>query len=218
MMSKNSTSTAKKIIKIIVILILAAVLFTALVNIIMYTTGSGKIIGISDIEGDYDCIIVLGAGLRADGSPSNMLEDRIKTGVAILSAGKCNKMIMSGDNSRVEYDEVTSMKNYAVEAGVDSDVIYLDHAGFSTYESMYRAKEIFGVKKAIIVTQKYHLYRALYIAQSLGIEAVGVSADLRTYTNQPIREVREVIARVKDLIYTIIKPQPTYLGEPVSIN
>jgi vancomycin permeability regulator SanA len=110
------------------------------------------------------------------------------------------------------------MKTCAIDAGVPSEDIFMDHAGFSTYESVYRAKEIFGAKKIVIVTQEYHLHRALYIANALGIEAYGVSADLRTYAGQTKRDVREVLARIKDMGYSLFKPQPTYLGEPISLD
>lgn len=167
---------------------------------------------------DADCILILGAGVRSDGSPSNMLEDRLLVGIDIYDSGFCKTLLMSGDHGRLDYDEVNCMKNYAANAGIPTEDIFMDHAGFSTYESLYRAKEVFGAKKVIIVTQKYHLYRALYVAKSLGIEAVGVSADLRTYYGQSLRETRELAARIKDFGYTIFKPLPTYLGEPISLD
>ena len=108
------------------------------------------------------------------------------------------------------------MKNFAINKGVPEDRIFMDHAGFSTYDSLYRVKEIFGAKKVVIVTQKYHLYRALAIADSLGLEAVGVPADLRSYYGQFTREVREVAARMKDYFYIVFKPEPVVLGEKIS--
>lgn len=125
---------------------------------------------------------------------------------------------MSGDHGRKEYDEVNIMKNYAKQRGVNSENIFMDHAGFSTYESLYRAKEIFETKKIVIVTQEYHLYRALYIAKALGIQAYGISSNLRIYTGQLIRELRELIARFKEFFKCIIKPNPTCLGEKIPIN
>ena len=132
--------------------------------------------------------------------------------------GAAPKIIMSGDHGRKNYNEVGTMKQYAVEAGVPSSDVFMDHAGFSTYETVYRAKEIFGAKRVIIVTQKYHLYRALYIAKSLGLDAVGVDSDLETYRGQLKRDVREVLARCKDFATSIIKPKPTYLGEAVPVS
>lgn len=166
---------------------------------------------------DVDCVLVLGCGVWADDTPSHMLEDRLKRSLELHSLGVSDKLLMSGDHGRENYDEVNVMKGYAVEAGVPSEDVFMDHAGFSTYESMYRAKEVFQAKKIVIVSQEYHLYRAVYIAQSLGLEAYGVGADYRSYTGQTVRDLREVLARVKDLGSTIFRPEPTYLGEAIPI-
>lgn len=165
-----------------------------------------------------DCIVILGCKVKEDGQPSDMLRDRLQRGIELYRLGAAPKIIMSGDHGRKNYNEVGTMKQYAVEAGVPSSDVFMDHAGFSTYETVYRAKEIFGAKKVIIVTQKYHLYRALYIAKSLGLEAVGVDSDLETYRGQLKRDVREVLARCKDFATSIIKPKPTYLGEAVPVS
>ena len=167
---------------------------------------------------DVDCIIVLGCQVKDDGRLSHMLEDRVKRGVALYHAGAAPKLLMSGDHGRENYDEVDAMKRYAVENGVPVADVFMDHAGFSTYETMYRAKAIFGAKKVLIVTQQYHLYRALYIARQLGLEAYGVDADYRTYSGQTMRDIREVLARCKDLAMCIFKPEPTYLGETIPIS
>ena len=166
---------------------------------------------------DVDCILVLGCLVHTDGDPSDMLEDRLKRGVALYDAGAAPKLLMSGDHGREDYDEVDAMKRYAVEAGIPSADVFMDHAGFSTYESVYRAKEIFCADKILIVTQEYHLYRALYIARAMGIEAYGVSADYRGYLNQEARDLREVLARVKDFAMCIFKPEPTYSGETIPV-
>lgn len=165
-----------------------------------------------------DCIIVLGCSVRPDGSPSYMLYDRIMQGVECYNAGMAPKLLMSGDHGQSNYDEVNTMKDQAIGEGVPSSDIFMDHAGFSTYETMYRAKEIFQAKKVVIVTQKYHLYRAVYIAKQLGMDAYGVIADKRTYTKQTYREIREIAARVKDFFSVIVKPQPTYDGEIIPID
>lgn len=167
---------------------------------------------------DVDCILVLGCKVHEDGNPSHMLEDRLKRGVALYHAGAAPKILMSGDHGQEEYDEVNAMKKYAMDASVPSEDVFMDHAGFSTYESMYRAREVFGVKKIIIVTQEYHLYRAIYAAQCMGIEAYGVDADYRNYTGQFARDVREVLARVKDYLTAEFKPLPKYLGEKIDID
>lgn len=165
-----------------------------------------------------DCIVVLGCGVRPDGQPSDMLADRIAQGVALYEKGASPKLLMSGDHGRSDYDEVNTMRNVAVEAGVPADDVFMDHAGFSTYESMYRARDVFGAKRIVIVSQRYHLYRALYVAERLGLDAYGVSADLRPYAGQETREVREILARVKDFLTAIVQPPPTYLGDPISLS
>ena len=166
---------------------------------------------------DVDCILVLGCLVRDDGSPSHMLQDRLRRGIELYDLGAAPKLLMSGDHGRVEYDEVATMKQYAIDAGIASENVFMDHAGFSTYESIYRAKEIFQAKKILIVTQEYHLYRAMHIANRLGLEAYGVSSDYRTYSGQTMRDFREVLARVKDFGICIFKPEPTYLGEAIPI-
>lgn len=209
----------KKIIKVVFILAVCSVAAGIGINIYVCESVKNLIYKPEDVYGmDADCILILGAGVRPDGSPSNMLEDRLITGINIYKNGNTPKILMSGDHGRVEYDEVNCMKNYAVYDGVDPDDIFMDHAGFSTYESMYRARNVFGAKKIIIVTQEYHLYRALFVAKSLGLSPVGVSADLRTYSGQGLRDTREIAARLKDFMYTIVKPYPTYLGDAISLS
>lgn len=166
---------------------------------------------------DYDCILVLGAGIR-QGRPSDMLADRLNVAIELYKNGVAKKILVSGDHGQVDYDEVNVMKNYCIENGVPSEDVFMDHAGFSTYESIYRAKEIFGVSKMVICTQEYHLYRALYIAEAFDIEAVGVNCTLRNYVNQFMRECREIVARCKDTFTSLFKPQPTYLGDKITLN
>lgn len=167
---------------------------------------------------DVDCILVLGCQVKADGVPSHMLEDRLRMGVELYQVGASPKLLMSGDHGQQEYNEVATMKRYAVDAGIPDKDVFMDHAGFSTYESLYRAKEIFGVDKVVIVSQKYHLYRALYIAEQLGVEAYGVGADYRSYWGQAKREVREILARCKDMLTTTFHVSPTYGGEAIPIQ
>ena len=164
-----------------------------------------------------DCVLVLGAGVR-DGSPTPMLRDRLITGISLYKSGAAPKIIMSGDHGREDYDEVNVMKSYAVENGVPDSDVFMDHAGFSTYDSIYRAKAVFEADSIIIVTQKYHLYRALYIAERLGVNAVGVSADLDDYSGQLKRDLREIAARDKDFFSCLFKPEPKYLGEKIPVS
>lgn len=166
---------------------------------------------------DVDCILVLGCGVWGDGQPSHMLEDRLKRSLEMYQLGASDKILMSGDHGQVGYDEVNVMKTFAVDAGVPSEDVFMDHAGFSTYESMYRAKEVFQAKKILIVSQEYHLYRAIYIARQLGMDAYGVAADYRSYVGQSARDLREMLARVKDVGSCLLKTKPTYLGEAIPI-
>lgn len=212
----------KIIIRIFCILVCLGILGLAAVfgiNTIVKSTAKDKILTAEQaarLEG-VDCILVLGCGVHSDGSPSDMLHDRLQRGVELYDLGAAPKLLMTGDHGREGYDEVDAMKSFAVEAGVASENVFMDHAGFSTYESMYRARDVFQAKKIIIVTQEYHLYRAIYIAESLGLEAYGVSADYRSYHGQLGRDVREMLARVKDFGTSIFQPKPTFLGEAIPI-
>lgn len=166
----------------------------------------------------YDTILVLGAGVYSNGDPTAMLRDRLDTSVEVFNSGKSPKILASGDHGRKNYNEVKAMKNYLIENDIDSKNIFMDHAGFSTYESIYRAKEIFKSKKILIVTQEYHLSRAIYCARKLGLEAYGISANKQDYIGMSKYKLREVAARFKDFIYVhILKPEPTFLGEPIPI-
>lgn len=210
----------KRILIILMILALAGSCLVGGINGFILLSTSGQILSPEDAAklGNIDCILVLGCQVKSDGVPSHMLEDRLKRGVALYQGSTAPKLLMSGDHGRTGYNEVGAMKQFAIDAQVPSEDIFMDHAGFSTYESLYRAKHIFGVKRVLIVTQKYHLYRALHIANALGIEAWGVAADYRSYYGQFRRELREVLARVKDLGTGLFKPKPTYLGDKIPIT
>ena len=209
----------KKILKYGTIAIIIMVTIIIGINLYVKISTNKQIVKKTDYTklSNIDCIIVLGAGIW-NNEPSPMLEDRLLEGINLYKNNVSNKLIMSGDHGRAEYDEVNIMKNYAIEKGVKSEDIFMDHAGFSTYDSIYRAKEIFGANKIIIVTQKYHLYRALYISEKLEINSYGVASNLRIYPGQFIREIREILARNKDVLKCITKPMPTFLGEKISLN
>ena len=215
-------SKKKLILRIFIVLVVLGVLGIASVagiNGIVIGTASRRILSPEEAAEltDVDCILVLGCLVNDGGVPSDMLHDRLRQSVELYKMGAAPKLLMSGDHGREYYNEVDAMKIYAVGQGIASEHVFMDHAGFSTYESMYRAKEIFGVKKVIIVTQEYHLYRAVYIARSLGLDAYGVTSDYNRYLGQFRRDVREVLARVKDFGTSILKPEPTYLGETIPI-
>ena len=170
------------------------------------------------VADDFECIFVLGCNVWENGEPSHMLRDRLLRGIELYNLGISDTLLMSGDHGQEGYNEVQTMKDFAIKYEIPSEDVFMDHAGFSTYESIYRAKEIFGVDKMVIVTQEYHLYRALYMAEKLGVEAYGVGADSNRYYGQTMRDVREVLARAKDFIQVIIKPEPTYLGDKIDIT
>lgn len=213
-------SLLKKILMLTLCLILVIGISVLVINAVVKNAAKPYLINAEDAAelSDIDCIIVLGCHVKNNGEPSDMLTDRLKRGVELYYAGAAPKLLMSGDHGQHEYNEVDAMKKYALDAEVPSEDIFMDHAGFSTYDSIYRAKEIFEAEKVIVVTQEYHLYRALYIAQKLGLEAYGVTADYRSYIGQTTREIREILARAKDFVYVLLKIEPTFLGETIPIS
>lgn len=163
-------------------------------------------------------VIVLGASVLRSGQPSDILADRLKVAADIYAAGLADKVLVSGDNGQDGYDEVNAMRAYLLDAGVAPEDLFLDHAGFDTYDSAYRARHVFGVTDAIIVTQRYHLPRALYLADRVGIRAQGVSSDLQPYVKQAWFSARESLARVKAVGDVLFGAEPEYLGDPVDIT
>ena len=167
---------------------------------------------------EYQCALVLGCAVYADGTPSPMLKDRLDTGIMLYKEGIVPKLLLSGDHGQVEYNEIGCMYNYCLDNGIPEEDIFLDHAGFSTYDSMYRAKSIFCVERMIVVTQTYHEFRALYVAKNLGVEAVGIASDQQHYFGASYREFREVLARDKDFFKVLMKSSPTFGGEEIPIT
>jgi len=189
------------------------------INMYVRSVVSERILTVEEAsELDADCILVLGSGIKLDGTPGKVLTDRLDKSLVLYEQGTSEKLLMSGDHGRINYDEVNAMKDYAMERGVPSEDVFMDHAGFSTYESMYRAAAIFEVEKTVIVTQKYHLYRSVYNALSMGIDAYGVASDLESYKGSFSREIREFLAIAEDFVYCIFQPKPTYLGEVIPVS
>lgn len=218
---RKGTKILMKGISVVLCLALIAGIYALSVNAYIVNSTKDKILTAEETAelSDVDCILILGA--RVDGTYlSHMLEDRVKTGISLYELGSAPKILMSGDHGQDDYDEVNAMKDYAKEQGVPSEDIFMDHAGFSTYESLYRARDIFGCKKIIIISQEYHLHRAIYIAGYLGLEAYGVDGQLRPYAADTniYNTVREFLARNKDFIYVRFDPKPTYLGEAIPIS
>ncbi len=207
----------KKLFSILLCVAVVGVAAVTGINFFVKLSTEKYILSPEEAGDGYDCILVLGCGVYGK-TPSDMLEDRLLRGIELYEKGASPKMLMSGDHGEKYYDEVNVMKQYAIDRGVPSENIFMDHAGFSTYESMYRARDIFEVKKVLIVTQDYHLHRAIYNARALGLDACGVASDQRTYSGQLYRDIREILARNKDFVYSIIQPEPTYLGETIPVN
>ena len=183
--------------------VVALLLLSVLLIDLLVIFGAGKITegnGEYSITKKYDAIVVLGAGLRPDGTPSNMLEDRLKGAIELYKKGVAPKIIVSGDCSGEHYDEVSAMKKFCVDNGVPEADVLRDDKGFSTYETMDNVVRGMGYKNIIVVTQKYHIYRSVYLARRMGAEADGFSTDYREYIfwAQRKRDVREFAARIKD--------------------
>ncbi len=206
----------KKIVIIITSSILVVIFGIASINFNVLRIGSRRLGTLKNIQPAHT-ILVLGASVYKNGRLSDMYRDRAQTALDLYKAGKAPVILVSGDNSTAEYDEVTPVKQFLIDNGVASSSIVLDYAGFDTYDSVYRARDIFGVTSTIIVTQAFHLPRALYIADRLGIDAQGVSADLRNYRTINYLHLREYGARVKAWWNILVGSKPKFLGETVMI-
>ncbi len=166
---------------------------------------------------DVDCIIVLGAGVNPDGTMSYVLSRRVWMGAELYLANASQRLLLSGDHSREDYNEVGAMKDYMLSRDIPASVVFTDHAGLDTYDTMYRAKEVFKAEKVIIVTQQFHISRAVFIARSLGLDAYGVCCDPDERYFNLMTDIREFCARPKYLLDSVIKPKPKYLGEAIPI-
>lgn len=203
----------------VVAAVLAVVAVFAVTNVVTIVGAKGSIVSAEEASiSSADAIVVLGASVYADGTPSGILQDRLDDGIALYFAGVAPKIIMSGDNGTASYNEVRVMKQYAIARGVPSEDIFCDHAGFSTYESMYRAKYVFGCERIVVATQTYHLYRALWSAKSLGMQATGVPSDYREYQKQLQYNIREIPARTKDFFKALLRVPSTYVGDAISLD
>ncbi len=202
------------IFKLLFILAISGATILLVARLITAIHSKGRVYSVEDIPNER-AAIVFGAGLWRDGSPTPVLRDRVKTASELYFQGKVEKLLMSGDNSTINYDEPTAMKNYALELGIPEEAIVLDYAGRRTYDTCYRAKEIFGLESAILVTQEFHLSRALYLCEKLGIKSTGVNADQRVYLKRSILfwNARETLATLTALWdIHIARPLPV-LGE-----
>lgn len=208
----------KKTLKILLWLALTAAIAVGTTNIIMVSSANKHIFAQADAK-KADAIIVLGAKVWTSGQPSYMLQDRLDVASELYYAGAAPRVLVSGDHGTEEYDEVNNMRRYLEDKGVPTEAIFMDHAGFDTYSTMYRARDVFVVKSAIVVTQKYHLYRAVFLADSMGIDAQGVACDRYKSKYQLYYSARELLARTKDWFEAeVTKPKPKYLGDAIPIS
>lgn len=211
----------KRILIVSIIFFAVAIIAFASVNIYVISYASRYILTTEDASNlsNVDCITVLGAHVKEDGSPSYMLESRLAKAIELYNAGVSPKILMTGDHGQKEYDEVNNMMKYVLaNSDIKKENVFLDHAGFSTYESAYRAKAIFNVNKSVFVTQKYHLYRTIYNARKNGIEAYGVVSDDYQWPGMLYYRFRESLAVFKDFFACLFNVRPTYLGETIPVS
>lgn len=193
-----------KKLKILFVICLVITLIPIGINFYIVFQSSDKIYNQNEINKTYDIALVLGCSVLKDGSPSKMLRDRLNTSIYLYENKLAKKILISGDHSD-SYSEVTTMFNYLIEHSVREEDIIIDYEGYSTGESLINYQKNYSDKSLLIVTQKYHLYRALYISKMFNLNATGVHAELVNYNGQFFREVREILARNKDFIlYTFI--------------
>ena len=207
----------KSYLKIFFILTATGIIFLFLIS--NHVKNIGKELIYQNVENipNKQTALILGARVYNNGRMSDILLDRVKTAIELYQKNKIEKILVSGDHGRESYDEVNAIKDYLLEKEIPSEIIFLDHAGFDTYDSIYRAKEIFQINSLIIVTQKFHLPRALYIAQKLKIETLGIVADKHTYINSQKNELREILARFKAYLNITFHSKPKFLGDIILI-
>lgn len=186
----------RKLLWLGVVLGAAGLAFGAAVNAWMVRRSRPYIVPLSQVE-SAQVAIVLGAYVNEAGCPSPVLQDRLDTAIELFQQGKVERLLMSGDHGQVDYDEVNGMRIYAESKGIPREQIFLDHAGFSTYETMVRARKVFLVERAVVVTNDFHLDRAVFLARSQGMQAQGVVADRHRYFDAEYYQQREFAARVK---------------------
>ena len=207
----------KKYLKILACLFILGLIAILSVNLYVKSTTKTYIHHSLKRFPKNDVGIIFGAGIKGD-QPSKYLKDRLDAGILLYKSKRINKILLSGDNGREEYDELTVMKNYCFNHGVDTTKIFIDYAGFDTYSTMYRAKHIFKIKKATLISQEYHLNRAIYIGQKLGIKSVGYSANKGEYRGYKYVCFREYGSIFKSFLDVLRNREPHFLGNPIDIN
>ena len=202
--------TYKKILLVLSVILLTIFVYAMGINYYVKCTVMDRIKDIDEIK-DVDTIIVLGAKVHNDGRLSLMLKDRLDKTIEVYNKLDIKKVIVSGDSEHKDYDETTKMKEYLINNRIPEEDIVVDVYGLSTYDSIYRLKNVYNIDKVVIITQNYHLYRSLYIANSLGIDAYGIPSSGEDYFGQTTRELREILARNKDFLTSLFNVKSKYL-------
>jgi SanA protein len=208
----------KMLLKLVLFSILLLLVLFGLPKLVTSLSAAGRVYSVADAP-SAPVAVVFGAGLQKDGTPSPVLKDRVTAAVQLYQAGKVKKLLMSGDNRFVDYNEPASMRDFALSQGVPEEAIVLDFAGRRTYDTCYRARDIFGLDDVLVVTQKFHLPRAIFTCSGMGMKVNGVIADLRDYHDHAERfwHIREVPATLVALWQVwVSKPLPV-LGKPEPI-
>ena len=199
--------------------VVCGLLAVAVPNLIVWLGGRTPVTSDAAKVPHAQAALVLGAQVKPDGTPSDMLADRIAAAAELYKAGRVNKLLLSGDHSRLDYDEVGTMRRLLLAQGIPAQDIFTDHAGFDTWDSAQRAKRVFDVSSAVVVTQRFHMARALYDARRAGLKVTGFAADRRDYGRVMRRlEVREAAARVKTLADVVTGADPHFLGAEIPIS
>lgn len=207
----------KKILKILILLVFLGIIIVLLINYRINAFSKDKIYEVKNAP-EASVAILLGAGVLSDKSLSDVLRDRALTAVELWETHKIQKILVSGDNASIYYNEVVPVQKFLIEQGVPKEIIFLDYAGFDTYDSVYRAKNIFLVQDALIISQKFHLPRSVYLCEKVGIKCAGVIADRQSYVKESYFEGREILANVKAFFDILLDSSPHFLGETIDIN
>lgn len=220
---KRKVSLVGWLVRAALALLLCAVAAVAVANIVTVGATRGQVGTVASLADEFagepaDAVVALGASVYADGTPSDILADRLEVAVDLYKAGAARAIIVSGDNRDSHYNESDAMKAYCVALGVPSEDVYVDHGGNTTYESMYRARHVFGAERIIVATQAYHLYRAMFTADCLGMDAWGVACDKGAYDDQTAYSLREVMARTKDFYAALLRLPVNVGDETVSLE
>lgn len=207
----------KKIIKLLLYAFILGVIVVLSINLFVKHHTDPAIYSTEQHVPKTKVAIIFGAGIN-NNKPSKYLKDRLDAGIELYKNNKIDKILLSGDNGSDAHDELTVMKLYCYEHGVDTNKVYLDYAGFDSYSTLYRSKYIFKVDTAILVSQKYHLNRCINIGNKLGVKSYGFAADKGTYQGYKYASFREYFAVVKSTIDILIGRKPHFLGKTVDIN